>query len=76
MSQCTPCCCCCALLAGLGSRFGFGHKGASSNKKDDDADIDAVAAPAGVGNISDRVETELSAMPGVTTRRRPAVARA
>jgi hypothetical protein len=61
---------------GLGSRLGFGQRGTSSNKKDDDADVDDAAAPAGVGNVSDAQETELSAMPGATARRRPAAARA
>lgn len=43
-------------------------KAAGSNKKDDDAD--EVAAPA--GNDTAALETELTAVPGVATRRRPA----
>lgn len=66
--------CCCAVLSG---RFGLGRRNVtSSNKKDDDAGIDDVAAPAGISNMSDAAETELTAMPGSTARRRPAVARA
>lgn len=53
---------------GFSSRFGLHKKAAAgSNKKDDDADV---AAPA--GNETDALETELTAVPGVTTRRRPA----
>jgi hypothetical protein len=61
---------------GLGSRFGFGQRGTSSNKKDDGGEDVDVAARADVGNASNTPETEPSAMPGVTTRRRPAAARA
>lgn len=61
----------------LSGRFGLGRRNVtSSNKKDDDAGIDDVAAPAGISNMSDAAETELTAMPGSTARRRPAVARA
>eukprot|EP00878_Enallax_costatus_P020729 GHUV01021921.1.p1 GENE.GHUV01021921.1~~GHUV01021921.1.p1 ORF type:complete len:171 (+),score=52.49 GHUV01021921.1:116-628(+) len=63
----------------LGSRFGLGRKNVSgTHKKDDDAVVGDVAAPAGVSNISADItpETEMTAVPGVAARRRPAVARA
>lgn len=63
--------------SGLGSRFGLGKKNVTaSNKKDDDAGFADVAAPAGVSNISQAAETELTSMPENIARRRPAVARA
>lgn len=63
----------CCLLAALGSRFGFGKKNVTgAHKKDDDV------ASAGVGNMTGDItpETEMTAVPGVGARRRPAVARA